>query len=164
MPWVARCSKPRISIVGFLIFLWGLMRLAGGRKWGERRRFRSASWRLQFRSTVRSIGFWLRMCESSEVRGWPSLRHRRAAEWTQLVAPDGRYITTWRRQCSGVRSLTALAALSLLLGYLNFRSWRRRHHVAALLSAGVSGNVARISSIVLRAVAAARRGANAHTP
>jgi hypothetical protein len=40
---------------------------------------------------------------------------------TQLFAPDGSYQYDVAAACSGVRSLMALTALSLLVGYLNFR-------------------------------------------
>lgn len=71
---------------------------------------------------------------------------------TQLVAPDGRFNYDVAAPCSGVRSLMALAALSLLLGYLNFRTWSRRTLVLLLCFPLVyAGNVARIVSIVFAA-------------
>jgi exosortase/archaeosortase family protein len=71
---------------------------------------------------------------------------------TQLLAPDGRYNYDVAAACSGVRSLTALAALSLLAGYLNFRAWWRRGLVLLLCFPLVYlGNVARISAIIFAA-------------
>jgi EpsI family protein len=71
---------------------------------------------------------------------------------TQLVAPDGRFSYDVAAPCSGVRSLMALTALSVLIGYLNFRSWWRRAVVLGLCFPLVYlGNVARIVAIVLAA-------------
>jgi len=69
---------------------------------------------------------------------------------TQLLSPDGGYSYDVAAACSGVRSLMALAALTLLLGYLSFGSWRRRTFVAALvLPYAFAGNVVRIFAVVL---------------
>ncbi len=160
-------QQTRVSIVGFLFFTWGVLRLAGGRRWGA-----AAAFPLGFMAfaiplnAFDSIGFWLRMWVIEASAG---LAHATGIgvlqSGTQLVAPDGRYNYDVAAACSGVRSLTALAALSLLVGYLNFRSWRRRG-VALLLCFPLVylGNVARISSIVFAAQLGGQAwGERAHT-
>jgi EpsI family protein len=73
---------------------------------------------------------------------------------TQLFAPDGRFNYDVAAPCSGVRSLMALMALSVLIGYLNFRSWWRRGLVFGLSVPLVYlGNVTRIVAIVFAAQA-----------
>jgi EpsI family protein len=71
---------------------------------------------------------------------------------TQLLAPDGRYQYDVVAACSGIRSLVALTALSLLVGYLNFRPWWLRTCVFLLCFPLVYlGNVVRITSIIFAA-------------
>jgi exosortase/archaeosortase family protein len=71
---------------------------------------------------------------------------------TQLLAPDGSYDYDVAAACSGVRSLTAVAALSLLVGYLRFRPiWLRCAFLALSIPFIVIGNVARVVAIVLAA-------------
>lgn len=147
-------QQGRISIIAVLIFLWGVLRLAGGRRWGE-----AAAFPLGFMvfaiplNVLDTAGFWLRMWVIDASAG---LAHTAGIgvlqSGTQLLAPDGRYQYDVAAACSGVRSLTALAALSLLAGYLNFRTWWRRGAAMLLCFPLVYlGNVARISSIVFAA-------------
>jgi EpsI family protein len=71
---------------------------------------------------------------------------------TRLFAADGRYQYDVAAACSGVRSLMALAALSLLVGYLNFRTtWRRALVFALCFPLTYLGNVARIAAIIFAA-------------
>ena len=144
-------QQSRVSIIALLVFAWGVLRLAGGRRWG-----RVAAFPLGFMvfaiplNVLDSVGFWLRMWVIDASAG---LAHATGVgvlqNGTQLLAPDGRYNYDVAAACSGMRSLTALAALSLLAGYLNFGSWWRRGVVLLLCFPLVYlGNVARIASII----------------
>jgi EpsI family protein len=150
-------QEARVSIIALLVFAWGVLRLGGGRRWGA-----SAVFPLGFlvfaipMTVLDSAGFWLRMWVIEASAG---LAHAAGIDvirnGTQLVAPDGRYNYDVAAACSGVRSLMALAALSLLVGYLSFRSFWRRAAVFLLCFPLVYvGNVARITAIVF----AAQRG------
>ena len=159
-------QQTRVSIVAFLIFTWGVVRLGGGRRWGD-----AAMFPLGFMlfalpiSVLDEIGLPLRLwvTEAGEriahLAGIEVLR-----SGTQLVAPDGRFNYDVAAPCSGVRSLMALAALSVLIGYLNFRSWWRRLLVFGLCFPLVYvGNVARIVAIIFAAqVGGAEWGDRAH--
>ena len=147
-------QQTRVSIAGFLIFTWGVLALAGGRRWA-----RAAAFPLGFMlfavpvNVLDTAGFWLRMWV---VDSSATLAHVAGIEvvrsGTQLLGPDGRYQYDVAAACSGVRSLTALAALSLLIGYLNFRSvWRRALPLLLCLPLTYFGNVARIASIIFSA-------------
>ncbi|HYP15974.1 MAG TPA: EpsI family protein, partial [Opitutus sp.] len=100
-----------------------------------------------------SLGFWLRLWVVdaagviAHVAGIDVVR-----SGTQLFSPGGQYQYDVAAACSGVRSLMALAALSLLIGYLEFRSgWRRALMLALCLPLTYLGNIARIAAIILAA-------------
>ncbi len=151
-------QQARISVMALLIFTWGVLRLGGGRKWG-----RAAVFPLIFLvfalplSVLDALGFglWLRLRvvdASMVIAQLANIEVLRSG--TQLVAPEGAYNYDVADACSGVRSLTAMAALSLLAGYLNFQSWTRRALVLlACFPLVYLGNVARIVSIIFAAEA-----------
>ncbi len=145
-------QQTRVSIVGFLVFTWGVLALGGGPRWG-----RAAAFPLGFMvsalplNVLDTAGFWLRISVTdtayhlSRAIGIDVIRNG-----TQLLSPDGSYSYDVAAACSGVRSLMALAALSLLLGYLSFRAWWARALIGLLcLPYAFVGNVARIFSIIL---------------
>lgn len=147
-------QQTRISVVAALVFLWGVAVLAGGRRWG-----RTAAFPLAFMifalplNVLDTAGFWLRLWvieASREIALGAGIEVVRNG--TQLFAPDGAYQYDVAAACSGVRSLMALTALSLLVGYLNFRSWWLRGLVL-LLSFPFTyvGNVVRITAIIFAA-------------
>lgn len=147
-------QQTRISIIGFLLFTWGCLALAGGRRWSG-----AAAFPLVFMlfalpvNVLDTAGFWLRMWVISTSHGLANLGGIEVIRsGTQLFAPDGSYQYDVAAACSGVRSLMALTALSLLLGYLNFRPWWLRVLVL-LLSFPFTyvGNVVRISAIIVAA-------------
>lgn len=147
-------QQTRISLVGALVFAWGVLALAGGRRWG-----RAAVFPLGFMlfalpvNVLDTAGFWLRLWVIEASHG---LAHAVGIgvirSGTQLFAPDGAYQYDVAAACSGVRSLMALLALSLLVGYLNFRPWwLRALFLLASLPFTYVGNVVRISAIIVAA-------------
>lgn len=154
-------QQQRISLMGLLLFIWGLLAFAGGRRWARAAAFPVAF--LVFAiplNVLDTAGFYLRVgvievaYHLAHAVGIDVIRNG-----TQLLSPDGSYQYDVAAACSGMRSLMALAALSLLLGYLNFRSWWVRALVGLLcFPYAFVGNVARIFSII---VAAAWQGQRA---
>jgi exosortase len=144
-------QQARISVVALLLFTWGVLRLGGGRRWGAAAMFPLGFMVLAIPiNALDSAGFWLRLWV---IKASAGLAHAAGIgvfqNGTQLVAPDGRYSYDVAAACSGVRSLMALLALSLLAGYLNFRAWWRRGALLLLCFPLIYlGNVARIASIV----------------
>ena len=147
-------SQARVSILGLLLFAWGVLGLGGGRRWA-----RAAAFPLAFMvfaipvSALDSAGFWLRM---GVVRASTAVSHAIGiavvVNGTQMLSPDGRYNYDVAAACSGVRSLVALCALSVLIGYIRFR---RPGPCIALLALCVPlialGNIVRIVAIVVGA-------------
>jgi EpsI family protein len=146
-------QQTRISIVAFLIFAWGVVALADPR-WG-----RAAAFPLGFLvfaiplNVLDSVGFWLRLgvIDATEaIAHGLGLHVLRSG--TQLLAPDGKFQYDVAAACSGVRSLMALAALSLLIGYIRFHTASRRALMLVLcFPLTYFGNLARVVAIVLAA-------------
>ena len=147
-------QQTRVSIVGFLVFTWGVLALGGGRRWG-----RAAAFPLGFMlfalplNVLDTAGFFLRVGVTDVAYHAARALHIDVIRnGTQLLSPDGSYNYDVAAACSGVRSLMALAALSLLLGYLSFRSWWARALIGALcLPYAFVGNVVRIFAIIVAA-------------
>lgn len=145
-------QQTRVSIVAMLVFVWGVLMLAGGRRWG-----RAAIFPLGFMllalpmNFLDTLGFNLRLAVSEQafaLAKWFGVGLVRNG--TQLVSADGRFQYDVAAACSGVRSLVALLALALLLGYLGFRSWWARAILAvACLPYVVAGNIVRVLFLVL---------------
>lgn len=159
-------QQTRVGIAGFLLFAWGVVRLGGGPRWG-----RAAAFPLGFLlfavpvNVLDTAGFWLRV---GVVDASTALAHGAGIalvrNGTQLFAPDGHYQYDVVAACSGMRSLVALSALSLLIGYLNFRTWWRRGLMLALCwPLAFLGNVARMMAIIFAAQAGGQTwGERAH--
>ncbi|HUR57367.1 MAG TPA: exosortase/archaeosortase family protein [Opitutaceae bacterium] len=147
-------QQARLSVLALLLFTWGVLRLAGGKRWGDAALFPVAFMVFAIPiNALDSVGFWLRVWvvdASSAIARAAGVGVLQGG--TQLVAPDGRYNYDVAAACSGVRSLTAMAALSLLAGYLNFGTWTRRALALLLCFPLVYlGNVARIVCIIFAA-------------
>jgi len=154
-------QQARVSIGGLLLFVWGVLVLTGGRRWGRASVFPLVFLLLAVPvSFVDTLGFRLRM----EVTDWTfaiaqSCGVKLLRNGTQLFSPDGRFQYDVAAACSGVRSLVALLALALLVGYLNFRSrWAWLVLVAAGLPYVVAGNIGRVLAVVLAGERFGQRG------
>jgi len=147
-------QQTRISIAATLLFAWGAVSLGGGRRWSRAALFPLAFMLLAMPLNVfDGLGFQMRLGISAvaqaaaRVVGIDVVRNG-----TLLFSPRGGYQYDIAAACSGVRSLVALAAVSLVLGYLTFCSWRRRMLVAVLsLPFAFAGNVLRIFAIIAAA-------------
>lgn len=73
---------------------------------------------------------------------------------TQLLDAGGSYQYEVAAACSGIRSLTAIVAFSVIYGYMSFKTgWRRLLMVASAIPLAVVANVFRLTLIVLAAEA-----------
>ena len=147
-------QQTRLSIGALLLFTWGVSALAGG--W---RVARATAFPLVFLGfaipldVLDTLGFYLRLgvidvaIGAARALGFEVVRNG-----TQLSSLHGGYQYDVAAACSGVRSLLALAALSLLVGYLSFRAWWARVLLLALcIPYAFLANVARIVAIVVAA-------------
>jgi exosortase len=147
-------EQARLSIIGLLVYIWGVIALAGGRRWARASMFPVAFMVFAIPlNALDSIGFWLRMWV---VGTSGPLLHAVGigvlVNGTQLLSPNGRYDYDVAAACSGVRSLVALSALCLLMGYLRFRKrWLLGVIFASCFPLIYVGNVVRIMAIVIAA-------------
>jgi exosortase len=147
-------EQARVSILGMLLFTWGLASFAGGARWA-----RAAAFPVAFMvfaiplNALDTAGFWLRMwVVGTSAKIAHGLGIGILMNGTQLVSSDGRYDYDVAAACSGVRSLMALSALSVLVGYLRFQSrWTWALMFITSFPFVYLGNVARIVSIVVAA-------------
>jgi exosortase len=156
-------QQTRLSIVALLLFTWGVLALAGGRRWG-----RAAAFPLGFMvfaipvDVLDTVGFYLRLGVVDVASGIArALGLGVVRNGTLLFSPHGGYQYDVAAACSGVRSLMALAALSLLVGYLSLRAWWAR--LAVLVLCGpytFVGNIVRTAAIILAAEWFGQRAGN----
>jgi exosortase len=147
-------QQTRVSILALLLFAWGVFALAGGRRWG-----RAAALPLTFLvfaiplNVLDTLGFYLRMgVVDVAVAAAHGVGLEVVRNGTQLFSPHGGYQYDVAAACSGVRSLMALAALSLLVGCLNFRAWWARVLLLILcVPYTFAGNVVRIFAVIVAA-------------
>lgn len=145
-------QQARLSIVALLLFLWGVLALAGGRRWARASVFPLGFMLLAIPvSFVDSLGFSLRLMVTDNAYVLAQkLGISLVRNGTQLFSPDGHFQYDVAAACSGIRSLMALLALALLVGYIGFRSWVAR---AILFVAGlpyvVIGNIVRVLVLVV---------------
>jgi exosortase len=153
-------EQARLSIAGLLLFTWGVIAFAGGPRWARASAFPVAFMIFAVPlSALDSAGFWLRMwVVSASAAITHGLGIGVLVNGTQLLSPDGHYDYDVAAACSGVRSLVALSALSLVIGYLRFRPfWLRTAMLLLSFPLIYVGNVARIVAIVVAAQTGGQR-------
>ncbi len=146
-------QQTRVSIVALLIVVYGLL------AWAWPRGARASLFPLGFCllaipfGFLEPLSFYLRL-EVSETaeKVFRVLGHPIVRNGTQLFAPDGSFQYDVAAACSGIRSMNALVALSVLLAYLQLgRRWSQLVLVILTVPFAFLGNAARILVIVFAA-------------
>lgn len=145
-------QQTRVSLGALLVFSWGCFRFAGGLRWS-----RAAFFPLLFLllaipvGFLQPLGFYLRLAVSASAAFFvQALGAEVVRNGTQLSDPHGLYHYDVAAACSGVRSLVALFALSVLIGYVRLVRWRDRAVLMlATLPLAFFGNFLRILAIVM---------------
>jgi exosortase len=150
-----RIQQPRVSVVGLFVGIYGLMGLAWGLAWLRKSFFPFFlfAFCVPLGSMGQPISFKLQLltCKLVEsVSHFLLINVKRNG--TQLFDPAGHYQYEVAAACSGMRSLTATIALSVLLGFLSFRKWWKRALViASAFPLAVLANLLRMLSIIIAA-------------
>jgi exosortase len=148
-------QQPRISIVAMFAGIYGLMGLAWGREWLRESFFPFAllAFCVPLGSLAQNITFPLRMLATvisvgvSHLLGIDVIR-----DGTQIFDPQRDFDYDVAPACSGIRSLIALVAMTVIYGQIYFRGWGKRLGlVAAAFPLAVGGNVFRLTLIIVTA-------------
>lgn len=149
-------QQPRISIIGFFTGIYGLMGLAWGLEWLRAVFFPFFlfGFCVPIGTLAEPITFRLRLLVSQLV-GFIShyfLAIDVNVQGNTLTDPTGRYQYEIAAACSGIRSLIATLALSVILGFVSFKTpWKRLVMIASSFPLAVLGNLIRMLTIVIAA-------------
>jgi exosortase len=142
-------QEAKLSLIGFLIGLYGLTGLAWGKNWLKASFFPY---------------FLLAFCiPAGDTANWLTLRLRLMVSWivaaiahiglapdlvrdgTQLYDAQHTFAYEVAAACSGIHSLVALLALTTIYGFATFKSpWKRAILVLSAVPLAVLGNVVRL--------------------
>jgi len=145
-------QQTRISILAFFLGLYGLTGLVWGPQWLRAAFFPYFLFLfcLPLGTLGEKITFPLRTLVThisvgiAHVLGIEAIRNG-----TQIIGANG-FNFDVAPACSGIRSLTALTALTTIYGFLTFHAaWKRVLMVLVAGPLAVIGNVARISGVIL---------------
>lgn len=148
-------QQPRVSVVGLFTGIYGLMGLAWGWAWLRASFFPFflLGFCVPLGSLADPITFKLRLlvCQlSQEVCQIIAIDVIRNG--TTLSDPSGTYNYDVAAACSGIRSLFATLALSVIFAFFFFKTWwRRLLLLASAFPLAVLGNLLRLLSIIIAA-------------
>jgi len=162
-------QQARVSVVAFFAGLWAIT----GLMWG-------AAWlRATFFPFV-MFAFCVPMANVGDAATFPlrllatkitvALSHvflglDVTQSGTAIVDPAGRFHYEVAAACSGIRSLTAIAAIAAVYGFVRFRRpWKRAVLILSAVPIAVAANVLRLLCIIIAADAFGQKAGNAvHT-
>ncbi len=149
-------QQPRLSIVGLLVGIYGLMGMAWGPAWLRQVFFPFflLVFLIPFSTVTEPITFPLRLLCAQIVEGicQTVLSIDVVREGTILKDPANKYHYEVAAACSGIRSLVAIGLMATVGAFMNFKQWRRRTALFALIiPLAVAGNVLRLLTIIIAA-------------
>ena len=149
-------QQPRLSIIGLLCGIYGLMGMAWGRAWMQKIFFPFflLFFLIPFSTLIEPLTFPLRLVASKIVEGicQTVLMIDVVREGTMLKDPANKYHYEVAAACSGIRSLVAVGLMATVGAFMYFKQWWRRAVLFALIiPLAVAGNVLRLLTIILAA-------------
>lgn len=152
-------QQTRLSIVAFFLGIYGIVGMMLGRSWMGMALFPFSLFVFCVplgANNTEIISFPLRLMATT-ITAWFSdwiLGIKVVQTGTQLMDAGGTYQYEVAAACSGIRSLTAIVAFSVVYAYLGFKTtWRRALIIASAFPLAVVANVFRLTLIVVAAEA-----------
>jgi exosortase len=145
-------QQARISVIAFFIGLYGLTGLVWGRAWLRSTFFPFFLFIFCFPlgTLAERITFPMRLWVSQisvGIGNFLGIEVLRVG--TQLMGAGG-FNYDVAPACSGIRSLTALLALTTIYGFLTFQAtWKRLLIMALAIPLALLGNVARVTGVII---------------
>jgi exosortase len=149
-------QQARVSVLAFFIGVYGLTGAVWGREWLRSTFFPAFLFVFCFPlgTLAEQITFPMRLWVSQisvAIAGLLGIDVMRVG--TQLIGAGG-FSYDVAPACSGIRSLTALLALTTIYGFLTFQAaWKRVLMMALAIPLALLGNVARVSGVIIVAQA-----------
>ena len=158
-------QQSQVSLVGFLVGLYGIIGIVWGPHWLRASFFPFLvfAFAVPVQNVIGGITFKLRLVATSitavmckGVLGIDVLQ-----DGTRIFDAMRLYEYEVAAACSGIRSLTATLALAVIYAFMMFRShWRKAVMIAAAVPLAVCANVFRLSTIVIAAEAFGHEAGN----
>jgi exosortase len=149
-----RVQQTRISILAFILGLHALIGLLWGREAMRRTVFPIflLLFSIPFGSLADPITFNLRVfvTKISVGIGHNVLGIEVFRDGSQIFGPTGRALYDVAPACSGMRSLVAMSALSVIYAFLTFKSWwRRLVLILCALPLAIVSNIVRVTTVII---------------
>lgn len=149
-------QQPRLSVVGFFVGIYGLMGMTWGFQWLRASFFPFFlfGFCVPIGTLAEPITFRMRLLVTQLV-GFVShylLAIDVGVQGNMLIDPTGHYQYEVAAACSGIRSLIATLAFSVILGFVSFdKPWKRLVMIASAFPLAIVGNLIRMLTIVIAA-------------
>lgn len=152
-------QQTRLSVVAFFLGIYGIVGMMVGRSWMAAAIFPFSLFVFCVPlgpGGTEIISFPLRLMATTITAVFSDwvLGIKVIQSGTQLMDAGGTYQYEVAAACSGIRSLTAIVAFSVVYSYISFKTgWRRMLIVASAIPLAVVANVFRLALIVVAAEA-----------
>ena len=149
-------QQPKASVIAFFLGLYGLTGLAWGPEWLRRSFFPFFLFAfcvpLGLQSQFISFPLRLLVCKLVDVIANGVLAIDIIRDGTALSNANGKYHYEVAAACSGLRSLLATLALSVIYAFVSFpKSWKRVVIILSAFPLAVLGNLVRMLVIIIAA-------------
>ena len=158
-------QQTRVSVIAFFLGLYALAGLWWGRAWLRATFFPMflLGFCIPLGNSAELITFPLRVL-ATQITVWISqtvLGVSVVQHGTSILEPSGKFQYEVAAACSGLRSLTAIFALTIIYAFVNFtQPGKRLLMMSAALPLAVAGNVIRLLTIIIAAEAFGQEAGN----